>query len=325
MFKGRVDLALASYNAGEGRVLDYGNRVPPFRETREYVKKISARYRNQKAPESTKMKAPAPTSIDREEITMKAALLNRISLFALLLAVSCSYVVAQSDRDTPLTNTAVVKLVKAGFKDKTIINIIASRPAKFDLSTDRMIELKKSGVSEKLIMAMLSRQEGSEFSDDLWSDEAFISGNGDSSQKSTQSPNGGSLDIFGSSGGSKGTTKHAVQTATSSGDIVTTGSATVRILRPPSEAGGAPPKLEKTPSLTNDTVIELVEAGFSEGTIVRRIEQSPVAFDFSPEKLAELRRHRVSEKIMMAMKAAMGINASPDNTPPRTGNVTPKQ
>jgi soluble lytic murein transglycosylase-like protein len=44
MFNGRVDLALASYNAGEGRVLDYGNRVPPFKETRDYVKRISSRY-----------------------------------------------------------------------------------------------------------------------------------------------------------------------------------------------------------------------------------------------------------------------------------------
>jgi Zn-finger nucleic acid-binding protein len=46
MFKGRVDLALASYNAGEGAVLKYGARVPPYRETRNYVRRISARYRS---------------------------------------------------------------------------------------------------------------------------------------------------------------------------------------------------------------------------------------------------------------------------------------
>jgi hypothetical protein len=44
-FKGRVDLVLASYNAGEGAVIKYGHKVPPYRETREYVKKISYRYR----------------------------------------------------------------------------------------------------------------------------------------------------------------------------------------------------------------------------------------------------------------------------------------
>ena len=44
MFNGRVDLALASYNAGEGRVISFGNKVPPFQETRDYVKRISERY-----------------------------------------------------------------------------------------------------------------------------------------------------------------------------------------------------------------------------------------------------------------------------------------
>lgn len=44
MFNGRVDLALASYNAGEGRVIQYGHKVPPFQETREYVRRISKRY-----------------------------------------------------------------------------------------------------------------------------------------------------------------------------------------------------------------------------------------------------------------------------------------
>jgi hypothetical protein len=44
MFGGRIDLALASYNAGEGAVLKYGSNVPPYRETREYVQRISRRY-----------------------------------------------------------------------------------------------------------------------------------------------------------------------------------------------------------------------------------------------------------------------------------------
>ena len=44
MFKGRVDLALAGYNAGEGAVMKYGNKIPPYDETRNYVKLILKRY-----------------------------------------------------------------------------------------------------------------------------------------------------------------------------------------------------------------------------------------------------------------------------------------
>ncbi len=44
LFGGRVDLALAGYNAGEGAVMKYGRRVPPYRETQDYVRIIGTRY-----------------------------------------------------------------------------------------------------------------------------------------------------------------------------------------------------------------------------------------------------------------------------------------
>jgi transglycosylase-like protein with SLT domain len=39
-----VNLALAGYNAGEGAVMKFGYRVPPYRETQEYVRRIGRRY-----------------------------------------------------------------------------------------------------------------------------------------------------------------------------------------------------------------------------------------------------------------------------------------
>jgi soluble lytic murein transglycosylase-like protein len=44
VFDGRLDLALAGYNAGEGAVIKYGYQIPPYSETRNYVRLNTARY-----------------------------------------------------------------------------------------------------------------------------------------------------------------------------------------------------------------------------------------------------------------------------------------
>jgi soluble lytic murein transglycosylase-like protein len=44
LFHGRIDLVLAGYNAGEGTVIKYGQAIPPYIETEDYVRRISHRY-----------------------------------------------------------------------------------------------------------------------------------------------------------------------------------------------------------------------------------------------------------------------------------------
>ena len=229
----------------------------------------------------------------------------------LLLAGSSFNVQAQTKDEGPMTNAEVIKLVKAGFKEKTIVVIIASRIPNFDLSSDRMIQMKKAGVSENIIVAMLARQEGNDVpaDDSSWGDDPFFNSKldpKDGSAKGSAAGSDGSTNIFGSSTGSRQKNSTRTGNGSASGESNLSGSATVRLIKPPAEPGGTTTKLEKTKSLTNETIVELVEAGFSEGTIIRRIEQSPVDFDLAPEKLDALRKKRVTDKVLQAMKAAMG-------------------
>jgi len=232
-------------------------------------------------------------------------------LFALLIAGFS--VAAQQAQPQPLTNAAVIRLVRAGFKEKTVIAIIRTRPSRFDLAADRLIELKKAGVGENVILAMIGHQQ---VNDDFAFDVSFDDMSAVGPKNGSGNSNG--TDIFGSGGSSSSRSRGQGGSGASEGNTVTTGSVTARIVRPPAEEGGAP-KLEKTPTLNNDSIVAMVEAGFSEGTIIRRIEQSPAEFDLSSAKLAELRKRRVSEPVIEAMRAAMGDDTSSDSPPrPKT-------
>ena len=243
-------------------------------------------------------------------------LLRRAAFFCsclLLLLLTSQPAARAQNSEAPLTNASVIRLVKAGFKEKTIIAIVNSRPNQFKLDTDHLIQLKVNGVGENVILAMLAQDPSfASASGDDWENDNFFKTPGGPTGDSRNS----STDIFGSSGGSKSESRSRGTRGGNQNEGSLTGSATVRILRPPTEAGGPPAKLERTPTLNNEEIIKLVAAGFSEGTIIKRIENSPADYDLSPGKLDELRKNRVSDLIISAMMIAMGTEREPANPKP---------
>jgi hypothetical protein len=221
------------------------------------------------------------------------------------ILVTCLFLVitaSAQQSDPPLTNTSVIKLVRAGFKEKTIIAIIHNRPNHFNLDTEQLILLKHANVSENIILAMLSLG-GDALEADDFGDESFFKDKNKGGDPGGSAPG---TNIFGSGSGSSSQTRQRGARGGNDTEGNITGSATVRIIRPPTEAGGgAALKLEKTPTLDNEAVIRMVDAGFSEGTIIKRIEDSPAAFDLSAPKVEELHKRRVTDAIIAAMTAAM--------------------
>lgn len=66
LFEGRLDLALAAYNAGEGAVQRAGNRVPAYRETRNYVQSVMGLYALLKPPLPTRNQRANPGRVRME-------------------------------------------------------------------------------------------------------------------------------------------------------------------------------------------------------------------------------------------------------------------
>ena len=64
MFASNIELVLAAYNAGEGNVLKHANKIPPFRETQEYVKKVKEFYAGF---------APTPKNVEAKPVQLALA------------------------------------------------------------------------------------------------------------------------------------------------------------------------------------------------------------------------------------------------------------
>lgn len=72
----------------------------------------------------------------------------------LMTALFCLASFAVQAQDM-MTNAEVIKMAKAGFGAPVIIAKVKSTPGSYDLSLDSMIAMKKQGVSDEIVAAML--------------------------------------------------------------------------------------------------------------------------------------------------------------------------
>jgi len=218
-----------------------------------------------------------------------------------------------------LTNDSIISLTKARFKERTIITLIRTSQTAFDISTLKLVELKKRGVSERVISEMIEITNRGEIAQRLTTlrddeffakdDEAFFNGPIFKEVPTEQQAKKMEDDamIFGSKSGSrsKSRSRGFGPNGEREQQSEVMGSASVHLIRPSGEQSNAAPKLERAPKLDNQAVLEMVQAGFSEGTIIRRIESSQVDFDLSANAIEGLRKNRISDRVLTAMKTAM--------------------
>ena len=77
------------------------------------------------------------------------------TLLSLLLIVTG---VAAQQKNPALTNDDILKMVKGGLQETTVLNAITANETDFDVSAKALLDLKQAGISDKIIDAMLSAE-----------------------------------------------------------------------------------------------------------------------------------------------------------------------
>src|SRR6266851_3067109 len=80
-----------------------------------------------------------------------------VNCTTLVIGLFCAALCAQES----LTNETVLKLVKAGIGEDTIVGMVNQQPGKYSLTADDIVALKTGGVSDKILAAMIVRTAGS--------------------------------------------------------------------------------------------------------------------------------------------------------------------
>ena len=83
-------------------------------------------------------------------------------IFVCLLSISFCFIASLNTfaQDEIMTNDEVISLAGAGLNSSIIVNKIKTSKTNFDLSTDALIKLKKAGVSDDIVTAMLEAKSG---------------------------------------------------------------------------------------------------------------------------------------------------------------------
>jgi hypothetical protein len=88
-------------------------------------------------------------------------MIRAVLVLALVAVVGLSLPGATSLAQEVLTNDSVIQMIKAGLPEAVVIAKIKSTASKFDLKTDSLVSLKKAGVSDKVLEAMVAAGSGS--------------------------------------------------------------------------------------------------------------------------------------------------------------------
>lgn len=79
-------------------------------------------------------------------------------MLRVLLVVLCAGSIVFSQE--PLTNAAIIKMVKADMSESLILSMVGQQPGNFSTKVDDLIALKQAGVSDKVVSAMAAKAAG---------------------------------------------------------------------------------------------------------------------------------------------------------------------